>query len=107
MPGLVVRIPQQRLHRVLRRNSHTGPAIFFELCLGFSAADQSHIAKIPTRILIDRLDLHGVIGSYDVVPVEPHFPPIGHRVGGRDIDYTGSLPVTTPPGRRVECPKVL
>ena len=39
------------------------------------------------------------------MPVEPQLPTVGHRISRSDINEPGSLPVITPPSRRVQAPQ--
>src|SRR5579859_3216955 len=91
---------EQRLFRVLRRNrTHwVGPAVFFELDAAATSTDDPNVAQITARIILDGLDLYGVVWRDGMMPVEPDSPSVGHDVRHLNVDDAGPFPVASPPG---------
>src|SRR6185503_12188428 len=64
--------------------------------------DEAHVAQIATAVCLDRLDLHGVVGRDDHLPVAPQSPAMRKGVGDLNLQDAGPLPVPTPPKRGVQ-----
>jgi hypothetical protein len=77
--------------------------------LGFTpaATHEANIPKVIATIRLERVDFRFIVRGYHPVPVQPPLPPFGHGIGHINFHNACSVPVMSPPRRRMKTPEIL
>src|SRR5262249_11879453 len=93
-----VSFEQRLLCVLLRRRFHrVRPTIILQLHSFIAATDHTDVREVLPSIGFQSFDFHLIVRKRSLLPFHPNFPAIRHRVGLRNFQETGSLPVPAPP----------
>lgn len=70
-----------------------------------TTTDNSVVTQMASSIQLNRSNLYQIVRGYGLMPFEPKLPTRWHAIGALYFNDARSLPMSTPPCRRMQTPQ--